>query len=133
MKRGKIYLGLIVIFLAGVTGGVVGTHLFMRPPFDRMDQEDDIAVRDHIMARLTRELKLTEEQRGPIGEVVLQVHRELKKLRWKHFQEDAGIFQRELEQMKPHLTAVQQQKLEAMHNEARRRFGPPGKRKECDK
>ena len=74
------------------------------------------------MKKLVRELDLTQAQRAPIEEILGHVQADLWKFRKQHRQEVESIIVLGIAQMKPHLSAVQQEKLDSLFQKLKARW-----------
>jgi len=77
------------------------------------------------MKKLVRELDLTEAQRAPIEEILGQVQTDLWKFRKQHQPEVEAIIAQGIAQMKPRLSAVQQEKLDGLFERLKEHWERP--------
>jgi gas vesicle protein len=111
----QIVLCLTGIFLAGaIAGGLIGFDVaherVIAPP------QTDVMAR-HIMQKLRSELKLTDDQAAKIEPIVREnsqaiqaIHQEASEKTFRQIKQSQARFA-------PHLTAEQQQRLQAMNQE----------------
>jgi len=128
VKRWNLVLGLVALFLSGVLVGTLGTAIYFKQTMGHIFGESQPAVRKLVMKKLVRELDLTETQRVRIEEIVGEIQAELWEFRKQHQREIEGILARGIAQMKPELSADQQQKLDALFErlkQHRHRAGGP--------
>jgi hypothetical protein len=112
MKRWKIVLSFVAVFLAGaLVGGAVTLRLahehFFKPP-----QPADMVA--HIMKELRSELELTPEQVEKIQPIVEKSTAEAEENRRQIFQRLHAIFEASDEAIKAQLTSVQVTKFEQL-------------------
>ena len=122
MKRWKLVLGLLVLFLSGVLVGSMGTAIYFKQTFGHVFAKGQPQVRKLIMKRLVRELDLAETQRAPIEEIVGRVQADLWKLRKQHQPEAEAVIEQGIAQMKPQLSTVQQEKLDGLFERLKQRW-----------
>src|SRR5688572_7060143 len=121
MTRGKLWTGLIVLFLAGTLTGIAGTSLFHKYERQHRWEGGPAATQERIMMRLTRELSLPSGQQAEIEPIVRRVHLEILKLRAQHQPEVERILTRGIADLKPKLSADQQAKLDGLYAQFERR------------
>jgi Spy/CpxP family protein refolding chaperone len=80
MKTFKVLLALMVVFVAGMTVGVVGTRVVTRAVIRRAITHPDV-VRIRIEHQLTRKLDLDSAQRAQVGEILKDTQKQIRKLR----------------------------------------------------
>lgn len=96
MKRFTPWLLLILVFLAGVVVGIVGTRAVVRHMI-REAIEHPNRVRDAIERDLTRQLDLTADQEAKLHQILLHAHKQIRGLREK-FQPQLGAILGDAEQ-----------------------------------
>ncbi len=80
MKSLKVWLVIILVFIAGFGSGVVTTRAVGRRFAYRLLNDPD-AVRKVVAARLARKLDLTRDQKSKVDEILLRTQDDLKDLR----------------------------------------------------
>ncbi|MFA5044044.1 MAG: hypothetical protein WC381_04710 [Kiritimatiellia bacterium] len=131
MNRWKITLRYGLVFMLGLALGIAGSHLALKHRFAQAMQNRPAAQRQMVMRHLTRELQLTKPQQIAIKPIVDNQLQALSALRDRHQPEVQAIFQQAKEEMKPHLLAEQQQKLDQIMARMQKRgprHGPPPRR-----
>jgi excinuclease UvrABC ATPase subunit len=122
MKSWKFRLGIVAIFALGVVVGAVATGLFVRHRFSNFGfVRPDQAV-SHIMGRLERELKLSEEQRHAIEPIVADGFTKMRALRARLTPEVEALVAETSQRIKQHLDAEQQRHLEEHYTEVMKRW-----------
>ena len=122
MTRGKLWGGLIVLFLAGTLTGIGGTCLYHWYEQQHRWERGPAAGHERIMKRLTRELSLTSAQQADIEPIVSRVHLEILQLRVQHQPEVEGILTHGIANLKTKLSAAQQAKLDGLYAHLQRRW-----------
>lgn len=122
MTRGKLWAGLVVLFLAGTLIGIVGTSLYHQYEQRHRWERGPAASQERIMKRLTHELSLTSAQRADIEPIVGRVHAEILQLRFAHQPEVEQILIRGIAALKTKLSADQQAKLDGLYAKLQRRW-----------
>ena len=122
MSRGKLWGGLIVLFLVGILTGIVGTCLYHRYEQQHRGEGGPVARQERLMKHLTQELSLTTEQQADIQPIVKRTHLEILQLRVQHQPEVERIFARGIVELKPKLSANQQMKLDGLYAKLQRHW-----------
>lgn len=118
----KVWLGLIALFLSGILVGVAGTGVVLKGSFERaLTGTHRPMMGKMIMHRLSRELRLTEQQQVEVDKIVCDAERQLTEMRRKHRPEVEAIVEGAIGRMKPLLSPEQQKKLDVIHEKARER------------
>ena len=115
MTRGKLWGGLVILFVAGVLTGVVGTCIYHKYERDQRGARGPEQRQERIMKRLTHELTLTPAQQADIGPIVRRTHAEIMQLRYRHQPEAEQILEHGVAEMKTKLSPDQQAKLDEVH------------------
>lgn len=122
MIRGKLWAGLIVLFLAGTLTGIGGTYLYHWYEQQQRWERGPAAGHERIMKRLTRELSLTSAQRADIEPIVSRVHQEILQLRFQHQPQVEQILTHGIAELKTKLSADQQASLDRLYAHFQRRW-----------
>jgi hypothetical protein len=112
VKKWSLILGLLVLFFSGILVGALGTAVYFKQTAGQVLGEGQPGIRRLVMKKLVHDLDLTEAQRPQIEAIVTQVQADLWQFRTQHRPEIETIIDRGLAQMKPLLSAVQQEKLD---------------------
>ena len=122
MSRFKLWVGLIVLFGAGVLTGILGVRLYTDA--ERMPRGDrgPAARHERIMKRLTQELSLTAQQQTEIDPIVTWAHVEILELRFSHQGEIEDILEKGMTDIKAKLSSTQQAELDRMYAELQQRW-----------
>jgi Spy/CpxP family protein refolding chaperone len=122
MKKWHIILGVALIFLAGMIAGAGAARLIVKSRIEKAIDGGPDAIRELVMRRLTRELKLTAEQRPKIEEAIKDTQARMTRLRAVYQPEFETVIVDGIARMEPALTPEQQEKLRALHREAQARW-----------
>jgi Spy/CpxP family protein refolding chaperone len=122
MTQGKLWVGLIVLFFAGVLTGIVGTIAYHRYEQQHARERGPAAREQRIMKRLTHDLSLTAEQQAAIEPIVRRAHLEVLRLRLEHQPEVERIVTAGIAEAKTKLSPEQQAKLDAVYAQLQRRW-----------
>ena len=121
MKKWKLITGVILVFILGLLVGSVGTQVYHRQWSERFRKAPE-ARRAIFMKRLTKELRLTEDQQRQVELII----READEKRRALFQKQRGAIRETIDEsfalMKQTLDPDQQQKLEEMRAKFERRM-----------
>jgi len=122
MTRGKLWAGLVVLFLAGLLTGIVGTRLYHH--YEQQDrwERGPAAMHERIMKRLTHEMSLTSAQQADVEPIVSRVHVEILQLRFQHQPEVEQVLARGIGELKIKLSPDQQAKLDGLYARLQRRW-----------
>jgi len=120
MKKWRLILGVVLVFVLGVLVGSVGTQVFHRHWSERFWKTPD-ERRAMFLDRLTQELGLTQDQRGKVAVILKEADEKRRAL----FQQQRGAMRETIDEsfarMKQALTPEQQQKLEDLRAKFDRR------------
>lgn len=122
MTRERLWIGLIVLFLAGTLTGIVGTMLYCRYEQEHRWEHGPAARQDRVMKKLAHELSLTSSQGDAIKPIVARAHLELLTLRVRHQPEVEQILTDGMRNMKSALSPEQQGKLDGLYAQLQRRW-----------
>lgn len=122
MSRVKLWVGLIVLFGAGVLTGVLGTCLYHEQERTHRGERGPAAQHERIMKRLTQELSLTAKQQTEIEPIVTRAHLAILELRFSHQAEIEQILARGMAELKVTLSSEQQSALDRMYSQLQQRW-----------
>lgn len=122
MTRGKLWTGLVVLFLTGTLTGIAGTSLFHKYERQHRWERGPAANEERIMKRLSRELSLKSAQQAEVEPIVRKVHLEILKLRDRHQPEVERILSRGIADLKTKLSTDQQARLDGLYAQLERRW-----------
>src|SRR5215475_840663 len=112
MKTLKVWLVLLLVFLAGFAGGVVATRIVVRKIVQTAIRHPEL-VRHRIELSLDRRLRLDPQQREQVGQILAETQDRLKALRKEFQPQFADIMQETRGKISAVLTPEQQQKFDA--------------------
>jgi hypothetical protein len=122
MSRGKLWTGLIVLFLAGTLTGVVGTCLYHQYERGRRGDAGPAARQARIMTRLTQSLGLTPAVQREVEPIVSRAYVDILQLQVQHQPEVEAIVTRSMADLKTKLSTEQQAQLDALYAQLQRRW-----------
>jgi hypothetical protein len=122
MSRAKLWVGLIVLFGAGLLSGIAGTYFYHAYEREHRGERGPAAQHELIMKRLTHELALTAEQRADIEPIVTRAHVAILELRFAHQAEIEDILTRGMADLKAKLSSEQQTRLDGMYARLQQRW-----------
>jgi hypothetical protein len=122
MSRAKLWVGLAVLFGAGVATGIVGSSFYDEAMRASRGERGPAAQHERIMKRLTQELSLTPQQRSEIEPVVTRAHTAILELRFAHQAEIEDILAKGMVDIKAKLSPEQQSALDNMYAGLQRRW-----------
>jgi hypothetical protein len=122
MTRQKLWIGLIVLFLAGVLTGIVGSVLYWQYEQGHRDERGPAARQERVMKKLTHELSLNSAQQASMKPIVDRAHKQLLRLRFEHQPEVEHILAQAMADMKTALSPDQRQKLDDLYAGLRGRW-----------
>jgi len=110
MKTFKLILLLALVFLAGVTAGVVGTRAVVRGMVREVLAHPD-RIQTVVERRLTRQLRLDNEQQVKLHGILTDTHGQLSELRSQYVPQILMVLSNANEQVTAILTSEQQAQL----------------------
>ncbi len=119
MKKWKLFVGLILVFLVGVAAGSLGDRFLHKQRFERM-RKDPATRKAFFLKKLSRKLNLTEGQKRTFEPILDQVAKKSQEHRMRERAQMKEIITDGFSQMRRHLTPDQQKKLDELQNKARR-------------
>ena len=122
MTPGKLWGGLVVLFLAGALTGIAGTTLYHQYEQERRWERGPAAKQERIMKRLVHELALTPAQQAEVEPIVRRTHVEILKLRFLLQPELEQALTQGMAEMKTKLSAQQQEQLDILYAKLQRRW-----------
>jgi uncharacterized coiled-coil protein SlyX len=122
MTPGKLWGGLIVLFLAGTLTGIGGTILYHQYEQELRWERGPAAKHERVMKWLTRELSLSSAQQADIEPIVSGTHVEILQMRFSHQPEVEQTLARGIAELKTKLSAEQQAKLDGLYAKLQQRW-----------
>lgn len=107
----RIAIGLLLVFLAGAASGVFAGSWYARSSFK---VRHGGMMGDRMRQHITRHLDLTPEQQRVIDPILDRTAAELHAIRAETGQRVSETMQRSHQEIAPHLTPEQQEKLKTM-------------------
>lgn len=128
MKKAKIAIGILLVFIFGSLVGSLGTGVFYEHGLERLDEaRQHMDRKGRLLERLTRELELTATQQVEIAEIIEQRQKELQEFKKLHRPEMEEMRARQHQRIRERLDGEQQEKLDRIMKrlDGRRRPGQP--------
>lgn len=122
MTPGKVWSGLIILFLAGMLMGIGGTTLYLQREQERRWERGPAAKQERVMKLLTRELSLSPAQEAEIEPIVGRTHVDILELRFSHHPEIEQTLAKGVAELKTKLSAEQQTQLDGLYAKLQRRW-----------
>jgi hypothetical protein len=122
MMPGKLWGGLIVLFLAGILTGIGGTILYHQYKPEHRWGGGPAAKQIRVMKLLTQELSLSSTQQADIEPIVRRTHVEMLQIRFAHQPEIQRVLDQGIDELKTKLTGEQRAKLDGLYGKLQRRW-----------
>ena len=122
MVSGKVWGGLVVLFLAGALTGIAGSTLYHQYEQEHRWERGPTEKHERIMKRLTHELALTPAQQADIEPMISRTHVAILQLRFAHQPEVEQALTHGLAEIKTTLSVEQQAKLDGLYANLQRRW-----------
>jgi hypothetical protein len=122
MQSGKLWGGLIVLFIAGTLTGIAGATLYHQYEQEHRWERGPVAKHERIMNRLTHELALTPAQQADIEPMISRTHVEILQMRFAHQPEVEQALTQGMAEIKTKLSVEQQEKLDGLYAKLQRRW-----------
>jgi len=115
MNKWKLITGIALVFILGALVGSIGTRLYFERQYPWL--ADRRPTKTFLMERISKELGLTQEQKGKIEQIVGQIE---EKRREYSLQRQVEI-EKLIDQIKKELNDDQRKKLDALRAKSERR------------
>jgi hypothetical protein len=124
MIPGKLWGGLIVLFLAGTLTGIGGTVLYYQYQYkpEHRWERGPVAKQERVMKLLTRELSLSSTQRADIEPIVRRTHVEMLQIGFAHQPEIEQVLAQGIDELKTKLSLEQRARLDGLYAKLQRRW-----------
>lgn len=122
MSRMKLWVGLVVLFGAGVATGVVGAHVFHDLARAAQPPRGAAAQHERIMKRLTEQLSLSPAQQAEAEPIVTRAHVAVLELRLAQQAEVDRILAQSITDLKSTLSSTQQAQLDELYRRLQGRW-----------
>jgi hypothetical protein len=119
MSKLKPILALLLVFLAGIALGVVGTRIAVRSVVAQILAEPQ-KFRERVEFNLSRKLKLDPAQRRKLHQILVESQGQLRAVRMKTQPQISSITSNALAQFSAILTPAQQEEFEKFREKNRR-------------
>ena len=109
MIKGKLILGIALVFLVGVFAGAIGTGTYLK--YQRPPRITDLKARKaFIMEKFSKELNLTPDQEMKVGGIIAQIEEK----RHEYFLQYRSETETLMDQIRKELNDDQQKTFDAM-------------------
>ena len=118
-SKWKLVLGLLLVLVLGILAGAIGTGFYLKykvTPLEKGSRGKEA----FIMERLSKELKLTPNQKSKIGPIVEQMIEKRREYHHRIRPEIKTIMDQGFTQIEQELNEDQKKKLEALRQKFRR-------------
>ncbi len=122
MVSGKLWGGLVVLFISGALMGIAGTTLYYQYKQEHRLEQGPAAKHEQIMKRLTQDLALTPAQVADIEPMVGRTHVEILRLRFMHQPEVEQALTQGMAEIKTKLSGEQQERLDELYAKLQQRW-----------
>ncbi|HVN24000.1 MAG TPA: hypothetical protein VMT71_08505 [Syntrophorhabdales bacterium] len=120
MNKGKLIVGVALVFIVGVLVGSVGTRLYFQRHHSFFPGEHGSRTA-FIMKRLSKDLSLTEEQKVAVQKIVEQTEEKLREYFLQRRPEIDSIMDDGFSQIRQELNDEQKKKLDELRERFERR------------
>ncbi len=128
MKKWKLAIGVVLVFILGGLVGSVGTQIYFKHWSERF-WKNPSARREAFLQRLTRELRLTEAQQKEFRAIIEEVDKKVEQFRRENRAEIRKVLDEGFNQMKQKLNPDQQLKLDELKARHEKHRGDEGRRR----
>jgi Spy/CpxP family protein refolding chaperone len=122
MKNWKAILGVLAVFLLGVTAGGLATHGFYQKRIRAYQRGQATATPEAIARQMGAQLKLTPEQRDQIAAIIGDTRQRLQQARAQSEPQVRDAFQDMTRRVRDTLTPEQRQQFDRLTSERRERW-----------
>ncbi len=129
MKRLKVCIGILLIFILGMLSGTLGTGFFIKHRIGSFVRGEGPPPPIRVLERLSAKLNLSKPQQMEIEKILKQAHDQLIEFRQVYSPKFEKIFNDTIEQIKQKLDSRQKQKLDKLTERLKHCFHKhPGRR-----
>ena len=122
MTQQRLWIGLVVLFLAGIVTGVAGTTFYWQYEREHQSDQGPVAKQERLMRKLIHDLSLDQAQEAAIKPIVERTYKNLLRLRFHHQPEVEQLLTQGMADMKAALSPEQQTKLDGLYARLRGRW-----------
>ena len=122
MKKWKVWLVIVTVFVSGLVIGSVGTRSYVKHRVGGILHGGTAEVGKKIMNRLTTELDLTEQQTKEVGKIVEETQHKLQQLRAQYRPQMEQIINTGMANVKTKISPEQQKKLDGLYEKVKKRW-----------
>ncbi len=122
MKKTKLIIGFVLVFLLGALSGAVGLGYVYHKRISRFAEFDPPHRMEFITERLTKKLNLDKEQRAKVEKILAETQSALGDIRTKFAPEMQSMMDNAATRIKEGLTPEQRQVADRMFETMKRRM-----------
>ncbi|EAT16194.1 hypothetical protein HTZ97_04575 [Desulfuromonas acetoxidans] len=122
MTRWKLWIVMVVVFVAGICVGVGGTGLFLRHKVTTVVEQGAPAISQLLVQRLSGRLDLSSDQEQQVTEILNSTQQQLAQLRRQIRPEVQVLIRQTVEEIRTDLSPAQQQEFDAFIQPFRERW-----------
>lgn len=124
MKRWKVIVGVLLVFVFGMLAGAIVTHRIYQKRIQHLTSGPP-AVRQFMVRAMTRELRLTPAQQVEVDNAVHDAQREFQAVRKQVQPQVEDILDRAVDRVRKQLDVGQREKFEKWVEQQRGRWRNP--------
>ena len=121
MKNIKAITGVLLIFILGAVGGVIGTYIFYKCRKDALVWGEPRDREEHMVRRLSRDLNLDNEQHDKVKEILHETRAEMKVVRKQYRPQIEAVLEKGHDRIRKILKPEQLEKFEKIVVERKER------------
>jgi hypothetical protein len=125
MKKAKKWVILLLVFILGALAGSLGMQWYIHQKVSDFFRRGDEARVELLLARMSRELSLTDVQQVQIKQILLESHARIHEIKTQTEPRIRAIIEDSFLRMKENLDDNQQKKLDDFHERLKKRKGHP--------
>jgi hypothetical protein len=122
MKKWKLWMGMLLIFIAGGAVGAIGTGLFVKHKIVSIIEEGQPVVEKLAVRILSRRLDLTADQKSETARIIRETQQRLQAIRLRVRPEALEIITTGKEDIKALLDPDQKKTLDQLYTKMKRRW-----------
>jgi len=112
--RTKMWIALTIVFVSGIVIGFFGGQMYVRWHVLAMLHRGPAGLRESIVLRVTHRLHSRGDQMATIEEAIQRATQDVDQLKHEHIAAFSARMKQALSEMRPSLTAEQQQVLDSL-------------------
>jgi uncharacterized protein YukE len=125
MRRTATWLIVLLVFLAGVLAGVVGSLQYTHYRFSHFVRKGHPAHSEILLKEMSKELDLTDGQRSEIQAILREMDDRIDRLRETFDPQIRAVFDDGFLRIREKMTGIQTEKFDVFLEKLKKRAGPP--------